>query len=205
MSCTINQELIDKTIEFHGHTCPGLAIGIRLSELAMTRLDIHNASAKVCVAETDMCALDAVQFLTGCSIGKGNLIHRDYGKSGFTFFNRDTGKGFRALFREDFRSSDPHKEEVTSLMKKISSNQATEEEKRACEAHRKDAIKRVMNAKLESLFTVSEISEPPVRPAKILQSIECEECREMTMESRIRRFDGRYLCIPCFIKHEQKI
>ena len=31
----ISQELIQKTIDFHGHSCPGLAIGIRASEVAL--------------------------------------------------------------------------------------------------------------------------------------------------------------------------
>ena len=26
----------------------------------------------------------------------------------------------------------------------------------------------------------------------------CDECGEMTMETRTRRFQGRTLCIPCF-------
>ena len=85
MSCSLEKELIEKTIEFHGHSCPGLTIGIRASELAMEKLDIQNAKNPVCVAETDMCGVDAIQFLTGCSFGKGNLIHKDYGKSAFTF------------------------------------------------------------------------------------------------------------------------
>jgi formylmethanofuran dehydrogenase subunit E len=152
-----------------------------------------------------MCALDAVQFLTGCSFGKGNLIHKDYGKSGFTFFNRDTGKGFRALFRDDFRSDDPQRDEMSALMAKVSAGDATEEEKKMCQDYRAAAIQRMMDADLKDLFTVTEVSSPPVRPAAILQSIACDACKEMTMESRIRRYEGRYLCIPCFMKVEQKI
>ena len=205
MRCTIDPKTIDKTIEFHGHTCPGLAIGIRLSELAMEKLNIHKAQGKVCVAETDMCALDAVQFLTGCTFGKGNLIHKDYGKSGFTFFNRDTGKGFRALFKEDFRRHDPQRDEMRALMAKVSAGKATNEEKKVCQDYRAAAIHRMMEADLDEMFSVNEISSPPVKPAAILQSIECEACKEMTMESRIRRYEGRYLCIPCFMKVEQKI
>ncbi|MCA1743557.1 MAG: TraR/DksA C4-type zinc finger protein, partial [Desulfovibrionales bacterium] len=35
--------------------------------------------------------------------------------------------------------------------------------------------------------------------------LECQECKESTMESRTRRFDGQVYCIPCFEKVEQKI
>ena len=177
MTCKIDKEIIDKTIDFHGHTCPGLAIGIRISELAMQRLNIASANSMVCVVETDMCGVDAIQFLTDCTYGKGNLIHKDFGKAGFTFFDREENKGFRAVFIKQAGNNDD----------------------------RNVYIDKIMNADLDTLFKVEQITEPPVKPARILQSIECENCGEMTMESRIRRFDGKYLCIPCFMENEQKI
>lgn len=35
MGCDLARELIDEVIEFHGHWCPGLAIGIRAGEWAL--------------------------------------------------------------------------------------------------------------------------------------------------------------------------
>lgn len=201
MGCTIDQNLINKTIEFHGHSCPGLAIGIRLSELAMERLDITNCPSPLCVAETDMCGLDAVQFLTGCTYGKGNLVHKDYGKSGFTFFDRTKSKGFRAVFIKKRDKSD----QMLSLMEKVMKGEASQEENRSYQDQRAQSIQRIMEADLGELFTVEEISKAPVRPARVLDSIECQACHEMVMESRIRRFAGQNLCIPCFMDQEQKI
>jgi formylmethanofuran dehydrogenase subunit E len=178
MVCSIKKEVIEKTIEFHGHSCPGLTIGIRVSELAMEKLDIQNAKTPVCVAETDMCGVDAIQFLTGCSFGKGNLIHKDYGKSAFTFYDRDAQKGFRAVFKDNFARD---------------------------EKNRDNRIKRILEADLKDLFLTQKVDTPPVRPARILKSIQCDACREMTMESRIRMFDGKNLCIPCFKTVEQKV
>jgi len=177
MTCILDNELIEKTIDFHGHTCPGLAIGIRVSELAMEKFKVADAASMVCVVETDMCAVDAIQFLTGCTFGKGNLIHKDFGKPGFTFFDRDKNQGFRAVFVKPTKDN---------------------EEKNA-------RTKAIMDADLKDLFTIENISAPPVKPARILQSIECEKCKERVMESRIRRFDNKYLCIPCFMDYEQKI
>jgi len=34
----------------------------------------------VAVVENDSCAADAIQFITGCTFGKGNLIFHDFGK-----------------------------------------------------------------------------------------------------------------------------
>lgn len=182
MTCKIEKNIIDETIKFHGHTCPGLAIGIRVSELARQEFDMGekrppDAKPMVCVVETDMCGVDAIQFLTDCTFGKGNLIHKDFGKSGFTFFDREENKGFRAVFINQEGNRDD----------------------------RSTYINKIMSADLDTLFKIEKVTEPPVKPAKILQSIECENCGEMTMESRIRRFDGEYLCIPCFMEKEQKI
>jgi len=178
MTCSIEKEIIKKTIDFHGHNCGGLAIGIRVSELAMKKLDIQNAKDPVCVTETDMCGVDAIQFLTGCSFGKGNLIHKDYGKSAFTFYDRDTQKGFRAIFRNNFARQ---------------------------EQDRDNRINQILQADLKDLFLIEDVDRPPVRPARILKSIRCDRCNEMVMESRVRLFDGKNFCIPCFQNVEQKI
>ncbi|GAC1326224.1 MAG: hypothetical protein NVSMB2_25170 [Chloroflexota bacterium] len=40
---------------FHGHMCPGLAIGVRAAELALTEIGPHSADEEVvAVVETDM-------------------------------------------------------------------------------------------------------------------------------------------------------
>lgn len=180
MSCAIETEKIRQTIQFHGHNCPGLTIGIRTAELALSRLDIANMDDWVCVTETDMCAVDAIQFLTGCTFGKGNLIHKDFGKSVFTFFDRKPRKGFRALFKDNSKDA---KQEMG----------------------KEERIEALLAADLKDLFRVAEIDAPPVSPARILKSISCDACREATMDSRIRLFDGQHFCFPCFEKIEQKI
>ncbi len=55
MGCSKEKTLIDKTIAFHGHSCPGLVIGIRAAELALKRLGGAEGKDLVAVVETDMC------------------------------------------------------------------------------------------------------------------------------------------------------
>ena len=184
MGCQLDEQLIEQTISFHGHSCPGLAIGIRTAELAIQKLNILPSSSIVCVVETDMCAVDGIQFLTGCTFGKGNLVHKDFGKAGFTFFDRNADQGFRAVFLDDAIKNLPDPAGLSG--------------KEARTFH-------IMAADLDTLFAITPIALPPVRPAKILQSITCQECGEKVMESRLRRFDGKDLCIPCFTGYEQKI
>ena len=203
MPCSISKELIEKTIAFHGHSCPGLAIGIRAAELALQKLGHPDQSDLVAVVETDMCGVDAIQFLTGCTFGKGNLIHKDYGKMAFSFYDRSKNIGFRAVLRPDI--SGKVGSELRSLSRKVANGTANEEERVRYEELRQSLQDRYMNAEMEEIFIIMEPAFPIPKPARILQSLQCEACGEMTMESRTRRLDGKTLCLPCFEKGEQKI
>lgn len=95
-----------KAVEFHGHACPGLAIGFMAVEAVKEKMGVTFSwdEELVCVTENDACGVDAVQVLTGCSFGKGNLIYRDTGKQAFSFFNRKNGESLRMIvkpFREE--------------------------------------------------------------------------------------------------------
>lgn len=46
-----------------------------------------------------MCGVVGVQFLTGCTFGKGNLIYPDYGKNAYTFVRRYDGRAIRMTGR----------------------------------------------------------------------------------------------------------
>jgi formylmethanofuran dehydrogenase subunit E len=202
MSCSIEKELIEKTIAFHGHSCPGLVIGIRVAELALRKLAHVNKEDLVAVVETDMCGVDAIQFLTGCTFGKGNLIHRDYGKTAFSFYDRGKNLGFRAVLRPDIAGDVGS--ELRNLMKRVAAGAANEEERARVQNLRKKVQERYMEVELEEMFVVTEPPLPVPRPARVLASLKCEDCGEMAMESRTRRFDGKTLCLPCFEKVEQK-
>jgi formylmethanofuran dehydrogenase subunit E len=202
MSCSIEKELIEKTITFHGHSCPGLTIGIRAAELALQKLGQTDKEDLVAVVETDMCGVDAIQFLTGCTFGKGNLIHRDYGKTAFSFYDRSKNAGFRAVLRPDITGAIGS--ELRRLLKKVEAGAANEEERALVQSLRKELQERYMKAELGEMFIVTEPPLPIPKPARILASLKCEGCGEMTMESRTRRFDGKTFCLPCFDKVEQK-
>jgi formylmethanofuran dehydrogenase subunit E len=202
MACSISKELIEKTIAFHGHSCPGLIIGIRAAELALQKLAHVDKEDLVAVVETDMCGVDAIQFLTGCTFGKGNLIHKDYGKAAFNFYDRSKNVGFRAVVRPDI--SGDIGSELRSLTKKVEAGTASQEESYRVQKLRDTLKERYMKADLEEMFAVTDPGLPAPKPARILASLKCEACGEMAMESRTRRFDGKTLCLPCFEKVEQK-
>lgn len=197
------RETIDAVIRFHGHACPGLAIGVRAAELALQTLNNPRDTDLVCVAETDMCACDAIQVLTGCTFGKGNFIHRDLGKIAFSFWDKRDGRGIRLVLRRERRP--PGLSELRILAEKITGGTATIEEQERFERLRRDGFERYLEGDAAQYFRCQNLDRPPPRPARILESVPCAACGEEVMETRARRFQGEFLCIPCFEAREQKV
>lgn len=203
MTCTISDQAVGETIAFHGHSCPGLAIGIRVAEYVRRECAGAAAQDLLCVTETDMCGVDAIQFLTGCTFGKGNLIHRDYGKTAFTFYNLAASRGFRLVLRDDARGEEHT--ELAALTSRSRQGQLTGEESERLGKLRYRLQTRLMALPLEEMFVRQELEFKPPRSARVLQSLACASCGEATMESRTRRYGGQILCIPCFSLVEQKM
>src|SRR5210317_567836 len=86
-----------EVVKFHGHACPGLAFGFRVTKLALRELGIDRSSDEelVAVVENNSCAVDAIQAMAGCTFGKGNLIFKDHGKQVYTFIKRSSGESVR--------------------------------------------------------------------------------------------------------------
>lgn len=199
----LTPEEIQRVVEFHGHWCPGLAIGIRAGELALAEFGHAGDEEVVAVAETDMCGVDAIQVLTGCTFGKGNLLHLDHGKMAFTFYRRRDGKALRFYFTGE--ALDAPSEEMTALNRKRSMDTLGPEEARRLEALRAEWSARIMGASPSDLFRVEPVAESVPQRARLMASLACETCGEKTMESRTRRFDGRILCVPCFERLDRRL
>jgi len=92
---------LERAIAFHGHLCMGLTIGYRAGQVALRELKASAASDEelVAVVHTASCAADAVQVLTGCTFGKGNLFFKDYGKHVYLFARWGEDRALRVALR----------------------------------------------------------------------------------------------------------
>jgi formylmethanofuran dehydrogenase subunit E len=163
-----------EVVKFHGHTCPGLAMGYRMALAAMDVLkEQHSRDEEiVAIVENDACGVDALQCLSGCTFGKGNLLFRDYGKQVYTLYSRASGKGVRVVF---------HGNGVP---------QGLRENKIAYADF-------ILNAPVGDLLSLANVTINEPEPARIRKSVICNRCSEPVMETRIREINGRMLCIPC--------
>jgi formylmethanofuran dehydrogenase subunit E len=185
-----------ETIQFHGHLCPGLALGYRVAKAALRELnaDRPHDEELVAVVENDSCAVDAIQFITGCTFGKGNLIFRDYGKHVYTLFNRRTNKGVR--ISEDYRGFEGD-QRYPELKKR---QEAGEDVSREMQAFKMEKASAILKADEKEILTITPVSSPPPEEAMIRGSLRCSVCGEKFMASRSREKSGKVMCIPCFEK-----
>jgi len=189
-----------RCVQFHGHTCPGLAIGFQAAMTLMKRLDVKKAPDEelLAIVETDACGADAIQVMTGCTFGKGNFIFKNYGKHAFSLMDRRRGKGIRVCLLPDVFESDP---EYLSLSKKVQSDEASAKEAERFRQLQQERVKKVLEADPESLFKIEEISPDIPAKARIMDSGICDFCGEPTKIDLLRRMNGKKICIPCSQQH----
>lgn len=82
------EELFTESSSLHNHHCAGQVLGVRMAMVGCREVGIDEPKGckkLVVYVEMDRCATDAVQAVTGCSLGKRTLKFLDYGKMAATF------------------------------------------------------------------------------------------------------------------------
>jgi formylmethanofuran dehydrogenase subunit E len=188
---------LDDLVAFHGHFCPGLATGVRVAEAALSALgERADDEELVAVVETNNCAVDAIQFLVGCTYGKGNLIHRDHGKNVFTLARRSDGRAVRIATRPGAgRALTPEQER---LVARVRAGEATAQERQQYQALWDARGRAVLDMPLEELLEV-ETLEGYVLPdrAVIEPSVTCDGCGALVMASRLTTIGAERFCATC--------
>lgn len=177
----LSAEQWDCVAAFHGHKCPGLAIGFKACEGALGELGL-NASEwpsadeeLVCVTENDACGVDAVQALLSCTYGKGNLIPRLRGKMAFSFFVRGTDCAVRLCLKAD-RNDLPRDEYMAYLL----------------------------DTPYQELFAITRPGYTLPEEARIFGSQCCAVCGEETAEYALRVQGGQLVCLDCYNAYQRE-
>ncbi len=161
-------------IAFHGHSCPGLAIGYRMTTAALSFFPGKRSEDEelVAIVENNACGVDALQVLSGCTFGKGNLIFKDYGKHVYTLYERKSKKGVRVVFN------------FGGIPENLRQDRA-------------QFIDWLLTVPEKEIIQSREVAIDAPAPARIFKSVTCEFCGEEAMETRIRKVAGKTACIPC--------
>ncbi len=192
-----------KCIEFHGHLCPGLVYGYLVAKEALSLLEQKRSIDEeiVAISENDSCAVDALQVILGTSIGKGNLILKNYGKNAYTILNRTNKKAYRFSRKKYYRYNGEFKEEFNRLDNAISSGAATEKEKWR---HKRLKASDLLSRPFADIFFSKKVDfiMPPF--ASLARSKACAKCGEMTMSTKLVATENyEPICIPCSMETER--
>jgi formylmethanofuran dehydrogenase subunit E len=166
---------LKKAGDFHGHPCVGTALGTRITLAAMKALGLNPAKKHknlIVYTEIDRCMTDAVQAITGCSLGHRSLKHVDYGKFAATFIDTDTGKAVRATIKEHFGNDKPL-EETLKIIAGLPDNQL------------------VTLQKVKVSIPVTDLPGPAKNKAI------CAKCGERIMDGRGITDGNKTLCRAC--------
>ena len=183
------------TIKFHGHACPGLALGYRVANLALKELGLRARDEElVAIVENNSCAVDAIQFICGCTFGKGNLIFKDFGKQVYTFIKRPHSEAVRIAVKWQPPSEDP---ETEAMWTRYSEGDRSPEVTAVVQDRKARKMNAILAADDAELFETKRIQVELPEPARIYKSITCAGCGENVMEPRTIMVGDKLLCISC--------
>lgn len=180
------EEMLQESVRIHGHICPGQVLGVRMSMLGLRKAGIAEPKGKdrknlIVFVEMDRCATDAIQSVTGCSLGHRTMKFMDYGKMAATFANIKTNKAVRVVAKENSRQK--AKEFFPEIEKKYAAQIA--------------AYKIMPDEELFDVMNVHVDIKDEDMPGKPLRRIRCEKCGEHVQDMREVHINGKAVCRPC--------
>ena len=180
------EELLEESTRVHGHICAGQVIGVRMSLLALSLIGIDAPKGEdrkklYVIVEIDRCATDAIQSITGCSLGKRSMKWLDYGVMAATFVNLDTTKAVRITALEEARTTS------AKYCAEISNKY-----QRQLEAY------KIMTD--EELFRIQSVRvkiPEENMPGRPLKRVQCAHCQDWVQDKRDLLVNGEILCKQC--------
>jgi|WetSurMetagenome_2_1015567.scaffolds.fasta_scaffold00334_5 formylmethanofuran dehydrogenase subunit E len=172
----------EEAARFHGHRCGGLALGYRMAVVAMQRLNVTRAENGnlVAIVESASCCADAIQCVTGCTCGKGNVVFKNYGKLALTLFSRTAHKAVRVA---PFPLEDKRKKRKRGEPRKSLGGW----------------INWTLTAVAEEVLSIEEVSiDEPVYRRRI-EAVTCLSCGELVSKPHTRLKNGKRVCLSCLI------
>lgn len=192
---------LKQAVDFHGHLCPDLVIGYRISQYALQNLILEMlspASLRIIVENTTS-AVDAVQRLTGCTIGNGRLQTHDYGRHVYTFMYRDN-QALKITIRPENIANNS---EFLILEARLQNRQATMQETARYQILLDERVDYWLETPFEALFETQHITarwpEIPITSALAI----CDDCNQAVVQTHLVDLGGKRVCRVCAAKADE--
>ena len=191
-------EMLKGAIEFHGHKCPAMPLGLRAGMEALRVLGVERSKDKelMLLSETGSghatgCFLDGLMFATGCTYGKGNAKKLYYHKLAFTLIDMERGRAVRVAVKPDYIA-----ESMRSAF--LLQRKAGVPPQDIDPAITNPMVEKVMSLPPDEFLKVSEVFDYAVEKTPGVFDVKpCAICSEMVFVDKLVEKDGKLVCIPC--------
>ncbi len=181
----MDKKIVNLAIGLHGHLAPGIALGLRMSELALFRLNAKKGDKHLIgISETARCLADAMQAATGCTLGHGSAFIEDYGKLALTLGDARTKKGVRVALKDE---ANMHSTLTDKWMMRIGKLSHEEEEELGMQLLDMD----------EKHFLIQDVEINRGQNFEKSGIVTCRECGGFIPESLAERKGNEIYCKPC--------
>lgn len=182
------EELLQESVNAHGHLCAGQVIGVRMSMLGCKLLGIDDPKSPewrkniIVFIEIDRCMTDAIQSVTGCQLGKRTMKFKDFGIAAATFMNLKTNEAYRILSTDASRD----------LAYAYAGENVTDKKEAQLKGYQVMPDDLLFETtKVDVKLAPWHMPGPPARKAV------CAQCGQQVSDGRETEQDGQVLCRIC--------
>ncbi len=184
---------------YHGHLCPELVVGYRAALIAREELGLtrQNAHRFFVLAENMSSAVDAVQYLTGCTVGNQNFCAYDQGKHVYYFAEAREGEepwpALRVALVGELLCGACHEETA----RRMAAGEAAPEEVRAYRESVNRAVQALLEAPDEQLFRKTRVHLRRLPRPLPRDYGRCRGCGEVVAQAKAVPGDEGFWCQSC--------
>lgn len=193
------KELFEVGLNFHGHKCPAMPMGIRAGMAALKALGVERARNKELkiIVETGKdhaagCFVDGLMMATGCTYGKSNIEKRYWNKMAFTLIDQKTGRAVRVSLKPDFF-------EKALASPFVQQRKAGVEPQDIAPEITDPQVERILGLEEGAFLKIGPVHQVEVKRGKgSFTTRRCAVCGEPTFVNRMRlNEEGQGVCLPC--------
>lgn len=193
-----DKDTLQKALEFHGHRCWASVAGVRVGLAALRELGVKRSGggqlhAVVEIGEDHggMCFADGVQYVTGCTLGKGNMSKQPLGKLAVTVIEKKTNRALRVSYKPTLQKQIGASAFMTKRGQGIEPDCIPENEQI-------ELVDLVWNARESEVLTINKIFtfDRDWIP-ETMGFVPCAACHELAARAYLRVVGDKHVCIPC--------
>jgi formylmethanofuran dehydrogenase subunit E len=193
------KDFLDVALEFHGHKCPAMPMGLRAGLAAMKALGVERAKDKELIVEAETgkghaagCFLDGVMVSTGCTYGKANIQKLYYDKMAFTLIDAKSGNRIRVSLKPGFFEKALQSPFVQERKKGVPPQNISPE-------ITNPLVERILSLPESEFLDIGTVFYKEVKKGSTNFDVKrCSKCGEAVFTDKLKEApEGKLLCIPC--------